>query len=175
LDIDVSLYPFNITRWYGGTGADEGDNLFIVNKTGYDFITAPKSGLAYIAEGQTLKIREGGEIEITPIRPGITIINKMAYDTWGNWVTDGPTISGDIHSGQTRNYMFRDSDYPFTVTAWGPGSISPYDTTAPNTWYIVNHTRPGSGTITVTNQGGGLYSGVGSLVVNNGDELWLTT
>lgn len=105
----------------------------------------------------------------TPTAATLTIINQMPYDTYGNWITSGPTISGDIHSGETRTYYWSSSSFPFTITGWGPGTISGG---SPMSWYIVNKTHSGSMTITYQS---GYYQGTGSMTVYEGDELWLTT
>lgn len=105
----------------------------------------------------------------TPTAATLTIINQMPYDTYGNWITSGPTISGDIHSGETRTYYWSSSSFPFTITGWGPGTVSGG---SPMSWYIVNKTHSGSMTITYQ---GGYYQGTGSMTVYEGDELWLTT
>ena len=96
----------------------------------------------------------------------------MSYDTYGSWnkspVT--PSISGDIDKNSTNEYYWTSDNFPFTLSGWGPGTLSP---NTPNTWYIQNKTH--SGTITVTKNTYGAYESSGSFTVYEGDTLWMTT
>ena len=112
VNIQSSLYPFNVTRWNGGTGANEGDNLYIVNTVTNNYMTAPKDGSGYeTTSGQRLAIREGDGIEITNTKPftGITILNSINHQ----WLSGSFSYTDDSGShsnslpttyGDTREY-----------------------------------------------------------------------
>ena len=188
-------YSWNITNYLGWVSASPttGNSSATVTLTATANTSEyGRSGSVYVEEttvggGAEITVSQAGQTYLTPriisitateqdnpepptpTAATLTIINQMPYDTYGNWITSGPTISGDIHSGETRTYYWSSSSFPFTITGWGPGTISGG---SPMSWYIVNKTHSGSMTITYQ---GGYYQGTGSMTVYEGDELWLTT
>lgn len=188
-------YNWNITNYLGWVSASPttGDSSATVTLTATANTSEyGRSGSVYVEEttvggGAEITVSQAGQTYLTPrilsitateqdnpdpptpTAATLTIINQMPYDTYGNWTTSGPTISGDIHSGETRTYYWQSSSFPFTITGWGPGTISGG---SPMSWYVVNKTH--SGSITITYQSG-YYQGTGSMTVYEGDEIWLTT
>lgn len=150
-------------------------DYFEVNDDTYGDVidcTATQDGLLTPSITSISATVENNPAPPTPTTPTLTIINKMSYDTYGSWnkspVT--PSISGDIDKNSTNEYYWTSDNFPFTLSGWGPGTLSP---NTPNTWYIQNKTH--SGTITVTKNTYGAYESSGSFTVYEGDTLWMTT